>query len=140
MRRSRPETNPKTVDRPAGLTLSCRAFAVKLSRRPIRPRLLRRAEWAIFIAETRLGRFACCARRTGGGADGEQRCCRQAEGAFRHRLLPAENPQWIYVGNQNSVDALPVSRGRSQASGPAETSVDKRPYERTFAAPTSRFC
>ena len=40
---------------------------------------------------------------------------------------PGKNPQWIYVGNTNSVVRFPYKNGDLQATGPAQTVIEEIP-------------
>jgi glucose/arabinose dehydrogenase len=46
---------------------------------------------------------------------------------FGVNFYPANNPQWVYVGNTDSVVRFPYKSGDLKASGPAETIVPELP-------------
>ena len=107
---------------PAGFTV--RQFASGLEN----PRVLRVApNGDIFLAETGRNQHPRLARGGWGGrALGEPDFRRQSRPSLRHRLLPAgQDPQWIYVANNNSVVRLPYHNGDLKATGPAEVIVPK---------------
>ena len=105
---------------PAGFTVS--QFISNLSG----PRLLRTApNGDIFIAETGSGRIRVL--RTADGADHPSENSVFAtglRGPFGIAFYPLEGePQWVYVGNLNSVVRFPYRSGDLVARGPAETIV-----------------
>jgi len=120
--------SPRTVDQPAGAMLSVPAgFQVKLFLSGLSgPRLLRQApNGDIFIAETREGRIRVL--RTADGADApveNEVFATHLRGPFGIAFYPlGADPQWVYVGNLNSVVRFPYRNGDLHASGPAETIV-----------------
>jgi glucose/arabinose dehydrogenase/cytochrome c2 len=120
--------NPQTVDRPPGARLSVPAgFSVKLFTSEVSgPRLLRTApNGDIFIAETRRGRIRVL--RDSDGADSPSENSIFADGLvgpFGIAFYPVgPDPQWVYVGNLNSVVRFPYRNGDLKARGPAETIV-----------------
>ncbi len=119
---------PRTVDRPAGAALSVPAgFQVKLfSSNLSGPRLLRAApNGDIFIAETRRGRLHVLRAADGADTPAEDSVfAENLEGPFGIAFYPlGGNPQWVYVGNLNSVVRFPYRNGDLKARGPAETIV-----------------
>jgi hypothetical protein len=107
---------------PAGFTV--RRFAEGLSN----PRLLRTApNGDIFIVET--GRNRIRVLRTTDGADAPSENQIFVEGLdrpFGIAFYPAGNdPQWIYVGNNNSVVRIPYHSGDLKATGAPEVIVPK---------------
>ncbi|HUE36207.1 MAG TPA: PQQ-dependent sugar dehydrogenase [Candidatus Acidoferrum sp.] len=107
---------------PPGFTV--KLFATGLSN----PRLLRTApNGDIFIAET--GRNRIRVIRTTDGADAPTVNRIFAEGLDRPFGIsfypPGGNPQWVYVGNNNSVVRFPYHNGDLQASGSAEVIIPK---------------
>ncbi len=120
---------PRVVRPPTNAMLSVpKGFAVKLFASGLDgPRLMRTApNGDIFIAETRANRIRVM--RTTDGADAPAQNEIFAEGLdrpFGIAFYPQDNPQWIYVGNNNSVVRLPYKSGDLKASGPAETIVPK---------------
>ena len=107
---------------PAGFTV--RRFAEGLSN----PRLLRSApNGDIFIVET--GRNRIRVLRTTDGADAPSENQIFVEGLdrpFGIAFYPAGNdPQWIYVGNNNSVVRIPYHSGDLKATGAPEVIVPK---------------
>lgn len=120
--------SPHTVDRPAGAGLSVPAgFQIKLFLDGLTgPRLLRTApNGDIFVAESTSGRIRIL--RTTDGADAPAANSVFAEGLtgpFGIAFYPLDgNPQWVYVGNLNSVVRFPYRNGDLTARGPAETVV-----------------
>jgi hypothetical protein len=113
---------PQVVPQPDGATLAVppgftvKKFAEGLSN----PRLLRTApNGDIFIAETAAGRIRVL--RTKDGADAPVENQIFAEGLDRPFGIsfypPGDNPQWVYVANNNSLVRFPYHNGDLQASG-----------------------
>jgi glucose/arabinose dehydrogenase len=79
----------------------------------------------IFVAETRAGRIHVL--RAPDGADQPSESSVFAEGLsgpFGIAFYPlGDNPQWVYVGNLNSVVRYPYHNGDLKATGPAEIVV-----------------
>jgi glucose/arabinose dehydrogenase len=119
--------SPRTVDRPAGASLAVPAgFQIKLFIADLSgPRLLRTApNGDIFIAETTRNRIRVL--RAADGADRPSENSVFADGLtgpFGIAFYPAENPQWVYVANLNSVVRFPYQSGDLKARGPAEPIV-----------------
>jgi hypothetical protein len=120
--------NPIVADRPADAHLSVPdGFQVKLFTSELTtPRLMRTApNGDIFVAETRSGQIRVL--RTADGADAPVATSVFAtglQGPFGIAFYPLDgNPQWVYVGNLNSVVRFPYRNGDLQARGPAETVV-----------------
>ncbi len=92
------------------------------------PRLLRTApNGDIFIAETARGRIRIL--RTADGADAPTINKVFATGLDRPFGIafypPGNNPQWLYVANNNSVVRFPYRNGDLQAGGEAEVIIPK---------------
>jgi glucose/arabinose dehydrogenase/cytochrome c2 len=107
---------------PPGFTV--KKFADGLSN----PRLLRTApNGDIFIAETAAGRIQVM--RTEDGADAptvNQTYARDLDRPFGIAFYPPGNdPQWIYVANNNSVVRFPYRNGDLRARGAAEVIVPR---------------
>ncbi len=120
--------NPHVVDRPAGAHLSVpKGFEVKLFASGLSgPRLVRTApNGDIFIAETRSGQIRVL--RAADGADTPSANSVFADhlhGPFGIAFYPLDgNPQWVYVGNLNSVVRFPYRSGDLKARGAAEVIV-----------------
>ncbi len=120
--------NPQVVRRPANAALSVpsnftvRLFADGLSG----PRLLRVApNGDIFISETRANRVRVMRAADGADAPSENQVF--ADGLDRPFGLafypPGNDPQWIYVANNNAVVRIPYHSGDLKASGPASVLV-----------------
>ena len=119
---------PRTVDRPEGAALSVPAgFQVKLFASGLSgPRLLRKApNGDIFIAETRRGRIRVLRAADGADAPSENSVFAEGlQGPFGIAFYPlGGDPQWVYVGNLNSVVRFPYRNGDLQARGGPETVV-----------------
>jgi glucose/arabinose dehydrogenase len=121
---------PRVVKQPAGATLSVppgfkvQLFATGFSN----PRIIRIApNGDIFIAETAAHRIRVL--RADDGADAPSKNQIFATGLDRPFGIafypPGNNPQWIYVGNNNSVVRIPYRNGDLQASGTAQIIVPK---------------
>ena len=121
---------PEVVPQPNGAMpsvppgFSVKKFAEGLNN----PRLLRTApNGDIFIAETAMGRIRVM--RTADGADKPVVNQIFAEGLDRPFGIsffpPGDNPQWIYVGNINSVVRIPYHNGDLQASGAPQVIIPK---------------
>ena len=120
--------NPRVVKQPAGAALSVpTGFAVRLFVAGLtNPRLLRVApNGDIFLAETGANRIRVLRAADGADAPAENQIF--AEGLnrpFGIAFYPAgDNPQWIYVANNNSVVRLPYRNGDLKASGEAQVIV-----------------
>jgi glucose/arabinose dehydrogenase/cytochrome c2 len=120
--------NPQVVDQPTGAHLSVpTGFQVKMFvSDPAAPRLLRTApNGDIFIADTRSGQIRVL--RTADGADAPTENSVFAEGLqgpFGIAFYPlGADPQWVYVGNLNSLVRFPYRNGDLKARGPSETVV-----------------
>ncbi|HEV2392040.1 MAG TPA: PQQ-dependent sugar dehydrogenase [Verrucomicrobiae bacterium] len=121
---------PEVVPAPANATLAVPpGFTVKLFANGLHnPRLLRTApNGDIFIAET--GRNRIRVMRTTDGADAPKENQLFAEGLDRPFGIsfypPGDNPQWMYVANNNSVVRLPYHSGDLKAGGAPEVIVPK---------------
>jgi glucose/arabinose dehydrogenase len=119
---------PEVVSRPESASLSVPpGFAVRLFASGLSgPRLVRVApNGDIFIAETRAGKIRVL--RAADGADSPSRDEIFAEGLsgpFGIAFYPATGePQWLYVGNMDSVVRYPYVVGDLRARGPAQTIV-----------------
>jgi glucose/arabinose dehydrogenase len=119
---------PQVVERPAGAGLSVppdftvRLFASGLSG----PRLLRVSpNGDIFVAETRANRIRLL--RAADGAEAPSQNQVFADGLDRPFGIafypPGEDPQWIYVANNNSVVRLAYRNGDLKARGEAQVIV-----------------
>lgn len=118
---------PKIVKQPEGATLAVpQGFEVKLFAEGLSgPRLLRTApNGDVFIAESRTGTIRVLRAPDGAEAPTENRVfAKGLRGPFGVAFYPAENPQWVYVGNKNSVVRFPYRAGDLEARGPAETII-----------------
>jgi glucose/arabinose dehydrogenase/cytochrome c2 len=119
---------PRVVEPPDGATLSVPpGFTVKLFATGFdNPRLLRTApNGDIFIAETGAGRIHVL--RAADGADAPTQNQVFADGLdrpFGIAFYPlGDNPQWIYIANNNSVVRFPYHNGDLQATGPVQVIV-----------------
>jgi glucose/arabinose dehydrogenase len=120
--------NPKVVKQPDGATLSVPpGFTVKLFADGFtNPRLMRVApNGDIFIAETGARRIHVL--RAADGADAPSDNQIFATGLDRPFGIafypPGDNPQWVYVANNNSVVRFPYQNGDMQARGEAQVVV-----------------
>ena len=119
---------PQISDRPSGAGLSVpKGFEVKLFLSGLSgPRLLRMApNGDIFIAETREGRIRVLRAVDGAAAPSENSVfADHLQGPFGIAFYPlGGDPQWVYVGNLNSVVRFPYRSGDLQARGPAQPVV-----------------
>jgi glucose/arabinose dehydrogenase len=121
---------PRVVKQPTNAMLSVPpGFTVKLFASGLNgPRLVRVApNGDIFIAETRANRIRVM--RAADGADAPSQDEVFADGVDRPFGIafypPGNDPQWIYVANNNSVVRFPYKSGDLKASGPAEVIVPK---------------
>ena len=121
--------NPQVVKQPANAVLSVPAgFTVKLFAGGLSgPRLLRVApNGDIFIAET--GRNRIRVLRAADGADAPSENQIFADGLdrpFGIAFYPADDPQWVYVANNNSVVRFPYRSGDLKARGDAQIIVPR---------------
>jgi glucose/arabinose dehydrogenase len=93
------------------------------------PRLLRTApNGDIFVAETGLGRVHVLRPSPDGGAVSQNEIFASGlRGPFGIAFYPADNPQWIYVGNTDSVVRFAYRDGDLKARGAPETIVAQLP-------------
>ena len=120
--------NPRVVRQPTNAVLSVppgftvRLFAAGLSG----PRLLRVApNGDIFIAETRANRIRVLRAADGADAPSENQIFADGlDRPFGIAFYPAgDDPQWIYVANNNSVVRFPYRSGDLKARGDAQVIV-----------------
>lgn len=121
---------PRVVDRPAGAQLSVPpGFAVRLFADGLSgPRLLRAApNGDIFIAETGANRIRVM--RAADGADApsvNQIFAEDLNRPFGIAFYPlGDDPQWIYIANNNSVVRFPYRSGDLKARDAAEVIVPR---------------
>jgi len=121
---------PKGVPRPAGANLSVpQGFTVTeflpgLSN----PRVLRTApNGDIFLAETGAGRVRVLRITDGADTPSQNQIFAEGlNGPFGIAFYPPGNdPQWVYVANNNAVVRFPYHNGDLQATGPAQVIVPK---------------
>jgi glucose/arabinose dehydrogenase len=82
----------------------------------------------VFMAESNAGRITIL--RAAPGSNTVEQTSVFAEGLsqpFGIAFYPARDPQWVYVGNTDSVVRFPYHSGDLKASGPAEVVVAKLP-------------
>jgi glucose/arabinose dehydrogenase len=93
------------------------------------PRLLRAApNGDIFIAETGAGRIRVLRPGESGTAASQNEVFASGlRGPFGIAFYPADNPQWVYVGNTDSVVRFAYRDGDMKASGAPETIVAQLP-------------
>ena len=109
---------------PAGYSVSHYASGLE------NPRLIRTApNGDLFVAESQPGRIKVL--RSAGGADKAETTEIFASGLrrpFGIAFYPlGASPQWVYVGNTDSIVRFPYKSGDLKASGPSETIVAKLP-------------
>ncbi len=121
---------PQVVPAPANAALAVPpGFTVKLFASGLsNPRLVRTApNGDIFIAETGRNRIRVMRTKDGSDAPTENRIF--AEGLERPFGIafypPGDNPQWIYVANNNSVVRIPYKSGDLKANAEPEVIVAK---------------
>jgi glucose/arabinose dehydrogenase len=96
------------------------------------PRLLRAApNGDIFVAETGAGRIRVLrASENGTAASQTEVFASGLRGPFGIAFYPADNPQWVYVGNTDSVVRFAYRDGDMKARGAPETVVAQLPAGR----------
>jgi glucose/arabinose dehydrogenase/cytochrome c2 len=121
---------PQVIPAPTNATLAVPpGFTVKLFAKGLHnPRLVRTApNGDIFIAETAANRIRVM--RTADGADAPKENQIFAEGLrgpFGISFYPpGDEPQWVYVANNNSVVRIPYRNGDLKASGEPQVIVPK---------------
>ena len=94
------------------------------------PRTLRVApNGDIFVAETRAGRIRVLRAGEGAKVVANEIYASGLNGPFGIAFFPnAENPQWVYVANTDSVVRFPYHAGDLKTSGRAETVVANLPH------------
>ncbi len=123
---------PAVVARPAGAELkTLPGFTVTAFAKLDAPRLVRVApNGDIFVAESDPGRIRVLRAADAAPKPSEDQTF--AEGLnhpFGIAFYPAgPNPQWVYVGDTNSVVRFPYRSGDLKARGPAETIVPTLPH------------
>ncbi|HVU24237.1 MAG TPA: PQQ-dependent sugar dehydrogenase [Opitutus sp.] len=121
--------SPKTVARPEGANLYAPpGFEVKEFTSEVSgPRLLRTApNGDIFVAETGRGRVRVLRFADGADAPAVNEVFADGlHGPFGIAFYPQDDPQWVYVGEQNAVVRFPYRNGDLKARGAAETIVPK---------------
>lgn len=120
--------NPRVVKQPADAALSVPpGFTVRLFAEGFtNPRLLRMApNGDIFLAETAANRIRVLRAADGAEAPSENQIFATGlDCPFGIAFYPAgDNPQWIYVANNNSVVRFPYHSGDLKASGEAQVIV-----------------
>lgn len=122
----------RVVRRPSGAALKVPpGFAIDLYAGGLSgPRLLRLApNGDVFVAETAAGRITVL--RAAGGAAKPERIETFASGLHHPFGIafypPGPDPQWVYVGNTDSVVRIPYRNGDLKARGSAETIVPRLP-------------
>lgn len=125
------QANPGIAPRPGNAELKVPAgFAVKAFASDLKgPRVVRTApNGDIFVSESYAGRVTVL-RAGADGAVAERSVF--ADGLKRPFGVafypPGPNPQWVYVGDTDSVVRFPYRAGDLKARGPAETIVAKLP-------------
>src|ERR1700732_2135684 len=100
------------------------------------PRLLRAApNGDIFVAETGAGRIRVLRPGENGAAAGQNEIFASGlHGPFGFAVSPADNPEWVYVGNTDSVVRFAYREGDMKARGAPETIVAKLPAGRGHSA------
>ena len=94
------------------------------------PRLIRTApNGDLFVAESRPGRVKVLRSASGAGkAEVTEVFASDLRRPFGIAFYPlGANPQWVYVGNTDSIVRFPYKNGDLKASGPPETIVAKLP-------------
>jgi glucose/arabinose dehydrogenase len=119
---------PAVVDRPDGAALAVpKDFEIKLlTTDPAGPRLMRTApNGDIFVADTRSDDVRILRLSASGDSVAEDSVFAEGlSGPFGIAFYPlGPDPQWVYVGNQNSVVRFPYRSGDLKARGPAETVI-----------------
>ena len=121
--------NPQVVEQPGNAMLSVPpGFTVRLFASGLNPRLMRVApNGDIFIAETGANRIRVL--RADDGADAPSVNQIFVDGLDRPFGIafypPGDNPQWVYVANNNSVVRFPYHNGDLQASGGPQVIVPR---------------
>jgi hypothetical protein len=92
------------------------------------PRLLRTApNGDLFVAETGAGRVRVLRPGDNGTVSQNEIFASGLRGPFGIAFYPAANPQWVYVGNTESVVRFPYRDGDMKARGASETIVAQLP-------------
>ena len=121
----------RVVGKPRDAELKVPAgFEIKLFASGLeQPRLLRVApNGDIFVAETAANRIRVLRPAgNGAGASATETFASGLRQPFGIAFYPAENPQWVYVGNTDSVVRFPYRTGDMKARGAAEVIVPKLP-------------
>jgi hypothetical protein len=98
------------------------------------PRLLRTApNGDIFVAETGAGRVRVLRPGENGSVSQNEVFASGLRGPFGIAFYPADNPEWIYVGNTNSVVRFAYRDGDMKARGAPEVIVAELPAGRNHS-------
>jgi glucose/arabinose dehydrogenase len=124
--------NPKLAPRPEGVMPQAPAgYSVSLYASALEnPRLLRTApNGDVFVAESRPGRVKVLRSKAGADkADVVEVFATGLNRPFGIAFYPlGSNPQWVYVGNTDSIVRFPYKTGDLKASGPSEVVVPSLP-------------
>jgi glucose/arabinose dehydrogenase len=114
------------VPRPDGaMPIAPAGFKVELFLTGLRnPRQIRMApNGDLFFAETNVGEVKIIRGYKDGKPELVSTFATGLPGAFGLAFYPAENPQWLYVGNTQTLVRIPYHNGDLKATGPAETLV-----------------
>lgn len=122
----------RVVARPAGAELKAPpGFKVEPFARGLRdPRQLRVApNGDVFVAESGAGRIRVLRPNAAGtGASANEVFAADLDYPFGIAFYPpGDNPEWVYVGNTDSVVRFPYRNGDLKARGPAQTVVAQLP-------------
>ena len=122
----------RVVARPAGAELKAPpGFKVEPFARGLRdPRQLRVApNGDVFVAESGAGRIRVLRPNAAGtGASASEVFAADLDYPFGIAFYPpGDNPEWVYVGNTDSVVRFPYRNGDLKARGPAQTVVAQLP-------------
>ena len=121
----------RVVARPRNAELKVPAgFEIKLFASGLQePRLLRVApNGDIFVAESSANRIRVLRPNGNGtGASATETFASGLSRPFGIAFYPADDPQWVYVANTNSVVRFPYRTGDMKARGAAEVIVPKLP-------------
>jgi glucose/arabinose dehydrogenase len=127
----------RVVGRPANATLKVPAgFEVKeFARGLTEPRLLRAApNGDIFVAESDAGRVRVLRpAENGAGASRNEVFAGGLRHPFGIAFYPADNPEWVYVANTDSVVRFAYRGGDLKARGAPETIVPQLPAGRAHS-------
>jgi glucose/arabinose dehydrogenase len=117
---------PKMIPRGENMPKAPKGFKVELYAADlVEPRQIRTApNGDLFFTEKRSGELKVARGYANGKAERIETFATGLDRPFGILFYPADNPQWVYVGNAGSLVRFPYKSGDLKASGPAQKMAD----------------